>query len=232
MKQFGLIKNLPFSYGPLAIMGKMLMACFLICASNVKADGRIDILMLGDSLTHGYGLIPENGLVPQLQRYVNSQRDDVRLINAGVSGDTTAGGLERVAWSIAPGLDAAVVALGGNDVLRGIAPEVTRANLMGILDELQMAQVELLLVGTHAPNNYGPDYKQKFDQIFPELAEKYDALYFPSYFEPFITDGQLDQSALQYFQPDGIHPNALGVKMVVESVAPVLLEMISRTASK
>jgi acyl-CoA thioesterase-1 len=231
MKQFGLTMKLPLSYGPLAIMGKMLMACFLIFASIAKADERIDVLMLGDSLTHGYGLVAENGLVPQLQRYVNSQRDDVRLINAGVSGDTTAGGLERVAWSIEPGLDAAVVALGGNDVLRGIAPEVVRANLMGILDELQKAQVAFLVVGTHAPNNYGPDYKQQFDQIFPELAELYGALYIPSFFEPFITDGQLDQNAYQYFQPDGIHPNAAGVKMVVEAVGPIFLEMIATAAS-
>ena len=129
---------------------------FSDCASIAKADDRIDVLMLGDSLTHGYGLVPENGLVPQLQRYVNSQREGVRLINAGVSGDTTAGGLERVAWSIEPGLDAAVVALGGNDVLRGIAPEVARANLMGILDELQKAQVALLVVGTHAPKIMAP----------------------------------------------------------------------------
>jgi acyl-CoA thioesterase-1 len=231
MKQFGLRVNLPFSYGPLAIMGKVLMACFLTCASIAKGDERVDVLMLGDSLTHGYGLVAENGLVPQLQRYVNSQRDDVRLINAGVSGDTTAGGLERVAWSIEPGLDAAVVALGGNDVLRGIAPEVVRANLIGILDELQRAHLAFLVVGTHAPNNYGPEYKQQFDQIFPELAEHYGALYIPSFFEPFTTDGQLDQNASQYFQPDGIHPNAAGVKMVVESVGPIFLEMIATVAS-
>jgi len=166
-----------------------------------------------------------------LQRYIDAQRDDVRVINAGVSGDTTAGGLERVAWSIEPGLDAAVVALGGNDVLRGIAPDVVRSNLIGILEELQKAQVALLIVGTYAPNNYGPDYKQQFDQIFPELAEQYEALYIPSYFDPFITDGQLDQNASQYFQPDGIHPNAVGVKMVVESAAPIFLELIEQAAA-
>ena len=140
------------------------------------------------------------------------------------------GGLERVAWSIEPGLDAAVVALGGNDVLRGIAPEVARANLMGILNELQKAQVAILVVGTHAPYNYGPDYKQQFDQIFPQLAEQFGAFYIPSFFEPFITDGQLDESASQYFQPDGIHPNATGVKMVVESVGPMFMEMIAQAA--
>ena len=231
MKQLGLIVNLPLSYGPLAIMGKMLLVCFVMCASIIKADERVDVLMLGDSLTQGYGLVPKNGLVPQLQRYVNAQRDDVRLINAGVSGDTTAGGLERVAWSIEPGLDAAVIALGGNDILRGIAPEVVRANLTGILDELQKAQVVLLVVGTHAPNNYGPDYKQQFDQIFPELAEEYGALYIPSFFEPFFTDGQLNESASQYFQPDGIHPNAEGVKIVIESIAPVFLKFVAQASS-
>lgn len=212
-------------------MGKMLVLCFLFYATIVKADDRVDVLMLGDSLTQGYGLLAENGLVPQLQRYIDAQRDDVRVINAGVSGDTTAGGLERVAWSIEPGLDAAVVALGGNDVLRGITPDVVRSNLIGILEELQKAQVALLIVGTYAPNNYGPDYKQQFDQIFPELAEQYEALYIPSYFDPFITDGQLDQNASQYFQPDGIHPNAVGVKMVVESAAPIFLELIEQAAA-
>jgi len=212
-------------------MGKMLVICFLFYATIVKADDRVDVLMLGDSLTQGYGLLAENGLVPQLQRYIDAQRDDVRVINAGVSGDTTAGGLERVAWSVEPGLDAAVVALGGNDVLRGIAPDVVRSNLIGILEELQKAQVALLIVGTYAPNNYGPDYKQQFDQIFPELAEQYEALYIPSYFDPFITDGQLDQNASQYFQPDGIHPNAVGVKMVVESAAPIFLELIEQAAA-
>lgn len=231
MKQLGLIMNLHPSYGPFAIMGKMLVLCFLFYATIVKADDRVDVLMLGDSLTQGYGLLAENGLVPQLQRYIDAQRDDVRVINAGVSGDTTAGGLERVAWSIEPGLDAAVVALGGNDVLRGIAPDVVRSNLIGILEELQKAQVALLIVGTYAPNNYGPDYKQQFDQIFPELAEQYEALYIPSYFDPFITDGQLDQNASQYFQPDGIHPNAVGVKMVVESAAPIFLELIEQAAA-
>jgi len=212
-------------------MGKMLVLCFLFYATIVKADDRVDVLMLGDSLTQGYGLLAENGLVPQLQRYIDAQRDDVRVINAGVSGDTTAGGLERVAWSIEPGLDAAVVALGGNDVLRGIAPDVVRSNLIGILEELQKAQVALLIVGTYAPNNYGRDYKQQFDQIFPELAEQYEALYIPSYFDPFITDGQLDQNASQYFQPDGIHPNAVGVKMVIESAAPIFLELIEQAAA-
>ena len=116
-------------------------------------------------------------------------------------------------------------------MLRGIATEVARANLMGILAELQKAQVAILVVGTHAPNNYGPDYKQQFDQIFPQLAEQYGALYIPSFFEPFITDGQLDESASQYFQADGIHPNATGVKMVVESVGPIFMEMIAQAAS-
>ena len=160
---------------------------------------------------------------------MNSQRDGVRLINAGVSGDTTAGGLERVAWSIEPGLDAAVVALGGNDVLRGIAPEVARANLMGILDELQKAQVAILVVGTHAPTIMAPITNSSLTKFFPSWRNSMVRLIF-QFFEPFITDGQLDESASQYFQPDGIHPNATGVKMVVESVGPIVMEMIAQAA--
>ena len=228
MKQISLIFNLPFSYGPCAFLGKMLAICFLSCATIVKADDRIDILMIGDSLTQGYGLIEQEGLVPQLRGFLSTNAHDVRLINAGVSGDTTAGGLERVAWSLEPGLEGAVVALGGNDMLRGIAPNVVRQNLVGILDELKGANLQIMVIGTYAPTNYGPEYKKEFDQIFPELAQNYDAIYVPSFFEPFITEGQLGQTASKFFQPDGLHPNAEGVKIVVESIGPSFLELVSR----
>ena len=145
----------------------------------------------------------------------------MRLINAGVSGDTTAGGLERVAWSIEPDWT--------RRLLRWVVttccvalPRSSPREPDGHFGRIAEGPSYNLVVGTHAPNNYGPDYKQQFDQIFPQLAEQYGASYIPSFFEPFITDGQLDESASQYFQPDGIHPNATGVKMVVEFVGPSL----------
>ena len=203
MKRNGLELNLLVSYGPLTHLGKILSLSFLTSVSTVDADERVDILMIGDSLTQGYGLKEQDGLVPQMSEYAFRQGYSIRLINAGVSGDTTAGGLERIAWSMEPGLDAAIVALGGNDILRGIAPEVVRANMIGILEVIKEANIPLMIVGSYAPNNYGSDYKEDFDRIFPELAQDYDALYLSSLFDPFIANGDFNQnmSCLLYTSP-------------------------------
>lgn len=232
MKRNSLELNLLFSYGPLTHLGKILSLSFLTSVSTVDADERVDILMIGDSLTQGYGLKEQDGLVPQMSEYAFRQGYSIRLINAGVSGDTTAGGLERIAWSMEPGLDAAIVALGGNDLLRGIAPEVVRANMIGILEVIKEANIPLMIVGSYAPNNYGSDYKKDFDRIFPELAQGYDALYLSSLFDPFIANGDLNQNMSQFFQADGIHPNAEGVTRIIESIGPVFLKLIEATSQK
>ena len=232
MKRNSLVLNLLFSYGPLAHLGKILALSFLISVSIVDADERVDILMIGDSLTQGYGLKEQDGLVHQMSEYALSQGYSIRLINAGVSGDTTAGGLERIAWSMEPGLDAAIVALGGNDMLRGIAPEVVRTNMIGILEVIKEANIPLMIVGSYAPNNYGSDYKEDFDRIFPELAQDYDALYLSSLFDPFIINGGLNRNMSQFFQADGLHPNAEGVTKIIDSIGPVFLELIEATSQK
>ena len=232
MKRNSLELNLLVSYGPLAHLGKILALSFLTSVSTVDADERVNILMIGDSLTQGYGLKEQDGLVPQMTEYAFRQGYSIRLINAGVSGDTTAGGLERVAWSMEPGLDAAIVALGGNDMLRGIAPEVVRANMIGILEVIKEANIPLMIVGSYAPNNYGSDYKEDFDRIFPELAQNYDALYLSSLFDPFIANGDLNQNMSQFFQADGLHPNAEGVTKIIDSIGPVFLELIEATFQK
>lgn len=232
MKRNSLVLNLLFSYGPLAHLGKILALSFLTSVSIVDADERVDILMIGDSLTQGYGLKEQDGLVHQMSEYALSQGYSIRLINAGVSGDTTAGGLERIAWSMEPGLDAAIVALGGNDMLRGIAPEVVRTNMIGILEVIKEANIPLMIVGSYAPNNYGSDYKEDFDRIFPELAQDYDALYLSSLFDPFIINGGLNQNMSQFFQADGLHPNAEGVTKIIDSIGPVFLELIEATSQK
>ena len=232
MKRNSLELNLLFSYGPLTHLGKILSLSFLTSVSTVDADERVDILMIGDSLTQGDGLKEQDGLVPQMSEYAFRQGYSIRLINAGVSGDTTAGGLERIAWSMEPGLDAAIVALGGNDMLRGIAPEVVRASMIGILEVIKEANIPLMIVGSYAPNNYGSDYKKDFDRIFPELAQGYDALYLSSLFDPFIANGDLNQNMSQFFQADGIHPNAEGVTRIIESIGPVFLKLIEATSQK
>ena len=142
----------------------------------------IQVVAFGDSLTQGYGLQVKDGFVPQLRAWADAQGLEVALSNAGVSGDTTAGGLSRVAWTLTPDVEAMIVTLGGNDVLRGIDPAVSRANLHGILSEAKAADVTVLLIGMKAPGNFGPDYKAEFDSMYPELAEEFNAVFLDSFF--------------------------------------------------
>jgi len=185
----------------------------------------VTIAALGDSLTQGYGLAPEDGFVPQLEAWLTGQGADVKIINAGVSGDTTAGGLSRVDWTLTPEVDAMIVALGGNDLLRGIDPEVSRANLRGILEAAEAAEVEVLLVGLEAAGNYGPDYKQAFDAMYPDLAEEFGTLYAESFFAG-MDEGQSLSDAAVLMQPDRIHPNAEGVRRIVEGLGPQVLSLV------
>jgi acyl-CoA thioesterase-1 len=204
-------------------MGKALavMACL---AGPALADDPVTVLALGDSLTQGYGLPQEQGFVPQLRNWLADQGVEARIVNGGVSGDTTAGGAARIDWSLTPEVDAMIVALGGNDLLRGIDPEVARDNLDRILKAAEANAVEVLLVGMDAPGNYGAAYKTAFDAIYPELAEEYDTLYAPDFFAG-LGDGT--PSELQpFFQQDGIHPNADGVSRIVEDLGPHVRRLI------
>lgn len=200
-------------------MRKAVLMFVALCPAVVVAD-EVVIAALGDSLTQGYGLPQEQGFVPQLQNWLDGRGVDARLINAGVSGDTTAGGLARVAWTITPEVDALIVALGGNDLLRGLDPAVSRENVAGILQAAADAQVDILLVGMRAPGNFGPDYKATFDAIYPELAAQYGTLYAPDFFEGLQAEGGDPASVRAYMQPDGIHPNADGVERIVEALGP------------
>tara|TARA_R110002020_G_scaffold233701_4_gene445556 strand:+ start:12156 stop:12761 length:606 start_codon:yes stop_codon:yes gene_type:complete len=191
------------------------------------------IAALGDSLTQGYGLPQEDGFVPQLQDWLEGEGADVRLINAGVSGDTTAGGLSRVGWTLEPEVDAMIVALGGNDLLRGLDPAQARSNIDGILQAAEAADVEVLLIGMQAPGNFGADYKAQFDAIYPELAKAYGTVYLESFFAGLVDEGMpIDPAALRaWFQADGIHPNAEGVARIVEAVGPQVLTLIEQAQS-
>ncbi len=206
-------------------MRKVLIGIVMSLPLSVAAD-EIVVAALGDSLTQGYGLVAEDGFVPQLQSWLDAQGVEVRLVNAGVSGDTTTGGLSRVGWTLTPDVDAMIVALGGNDVLRGIDPAVSRANIEGILQAAQEADVEVLLVGMHAPGNFGPDYKEAFDAIYPELSQAYDTLYVQSFFDGLQVQGDDPASVRAFMQPDGIHPNAEGVLRIVEELGPKVAELV------
>ncbi|MBM1634268.1 arylesterase [Sulfitobacter mediterraneus] len=209
---------------------RKVMIGFLACFAGTAQADEVVIAALGDSLTQGYGLPAEQGFVPQLQAWLDANGADVRLINAGVSGDTTAGGLSRVDWTLTPDVDGMIVALGGNDVLRGLPPEQARQNLTGILTAAQAAEVEVLLVGMQAPGNYGEDYKADFEAIYPDLAKDFETLYLESFFAG-LTEGEENEDLSAYralFQGDGVHPNAEGVAMIVARFGPELLELVNQ----
>ena len=204
-----------------------LFAAVLILAAPALAEP-VTVAALGDSLTQGYGLVPDQGFVPQLERWLTQQGAEVTILNAGVSGDTTQGGLSRVGWTLTPEVDAMIVALGGNDLLRGIDPAVSRANLDGILSAAAEADVPVLLVGMSAPGNYGADYKAAFDAIYPDLAAAYGALHYPDFLGPIAAEADRQDAMRRYMQPDGLHPSAEGVALIVEAMGPAVLELVER----
>lgn len=205
------------------------LAAVLTLAGPVAAD-EVTLLVLGDSLIQGYGLPAEDGFVPQMQAWLDARGHEVTLINAGVSGDTTAGGLSRVEWSLTPEVDAMIVALGGNDVLRGIDPGVARANLDGILDVAKRQGIASMLVPMQAPGNYGADYKTAFDGMYPDLATQYAAQEAPGFFEILMEGGTDPMAAKGLMQSDGIHPNARGVARIVAGIGPHVEQLIATVA--
>ena len=188
----------------------------------------VEILALGDSLTQGYGLPVDEGYVPQLEAWLTERGHKVKIVNGGVSGDTTRGGLSRVAWSLTDEIDAMIVTLGGNDLLRGLDPADSRANMRGILEEGQAAGVEMLVVGLTASTNYGIEYKEDFEAIYPELSEEFGTLYEPNFFAGLMEEGGDPSLSLQYMQADGIHPAAEGVARIVEAIGPRVEELIAQ----
>ena len=187
-----------------------------------------EVVMLGDSLTQGYGLPEGDGLVPQLQAWLDAEGVSAKLVNMGVSGDTTAGGLSRVAWSLTPETKAVVVALGGNDLLRGLPPQDVRANLDAILAEITGRDLPVLLLGLPAPTNYGVDWATQFNAIFPDLAAKYDVLMDPNQLAPLAALSPDERNAQGLMQDDGIHPSAKGVALEVEHLGPLVKALLAQ----
>jgi acyl-CoA thioesterase-1 len=181
------------------------------------------ILALGDSLTAGFGLAPDEAFPPRLQARLGALGIAAEVINAGVSGDTTAGGLARLDWALADHPGYAIVELGANDMLRGLDPQQAKANLDRILTKLAAAQVKVLLAGMMALGNWGREYAAEFTAIYPALAEKHHvALY------PFFLEGMALDPALTL--PDGLHPNARGVEVIVEHITPHVVRLLGAKA--
>ncbi|MGB3313639.1 MAG: arylesterase [Albidovulum sp.] len=188
----------------------------------------VTLVAFGDSLTAGYGLPPYDGFVPQLQAWLDDHGAEVTVINAGVSGDTTAGGLARIDWTLTPDVDAMILTLGGNDLLRGLPPEEARGNMDAILARIEGKGIPVLLVPMSAPGNYGPDYKTRFDAIYPELAVAHDAILTQPFLTPILSLPDRAKALADYVQPDGLHPNRDGVALVVETLGPQVLTLLDR----
>ena len=181
--------------------------------ANTGTGAPLRLLALGDSLTAGYGLRETEGFTRQLEKALNARGWRVRVLNAGVSGDTTAGGRERLDWALQDKPDAALVALGANDALRALDPDAAEANLDAILQGLRTARVPTLLIGMLAPPNLGPAYAARFNPLYGRLAARHQV---PLY--PFFLEGVAGAPGLN--QADGLHPNAAGVAVMVNGVLP------------
>jgi acyl-CoA thioesterase I len=203
-----------------------------LLASGIAAAEPVTVVALGDSLTAGYGLADQTqGLVPVLEGWLKAKGHDVVVQNAGVSGDTSAGGLARVGWALGPEADALIVTLGGNDLLRGLDPAGSKANLDGILKEAAARKLPVLLVSMKAPGNFGPEYKAAFDAMYGELAVQYDALLADDFFGGLRAAGAdpTDPASMAAFmQADGLHPNPEGVKLIVEGLGPKVEELLAK----
>ena len=195
------------------------MIAALVMAATASDAATVKILALGTSLTQGLGVPPGLDLTAVLEARLKASGLDVKFINAGVSGDTSAGGLARLDWSLAEHPQAAIIELGSNDALRGQAPSETEKNLSAILGRLKSEHVSVLLTGMKAPRNLGPEYAAQFDAIYPKLAKEYGVMFYP-----FILDGVATNPKLN--QADGIHPNPAGVKIIAERMLPYVKRLV------
>lgn len=207
--------------GAVNVVAAQVLLLFLLLVAAMPAAGAdpVRILAFGDSLTAGYGLPEAEGFPAQLEAALAAAGVEAEVINGGVSGDTTAGGLARLDWALADDPDVVILELGANDGLRGLRPAETRANLDAILTRLGEEGIAVLLAGMLAPPNLGREFGEAFNAMFPALAEEHSVAFYP-----FFLDGVAIDPALN--QPDGIHPNAAGVAVIVERILPHLLAVI------
>lgn len=202
------------------------LAAFLSISATAPAQDRtVNLVGFGDSLMAGYQLAEKEGLPAQLQSKLREAGVNVKIDNAGVSGDTTQGGLARVDWSVPDGTDGVILELGANDALRAVAPEQTEKNLDEIITKLKARGISVLLVGMLAPPNLGGDYAERFNPLYKRLAEKHGLLLYP-----FVLDGVVTQASLQL--EDGMHPNAKGVGVMAERMLPLVKQFIETIQRK
>ena len=219
---FAAVLLLPLVFGPAQAGGSRAGAS----RADPNSVPAFRLLAFGDSLIHGFGLAAGQTLPERLEAALRAQGHSVEVINGGNSGDTTASGRARLDWALGGGrIDLALVALGGNDALRGLDPAATYDNLDAILTRLEAAGLPVLLAGMLAPRNLGADYTAEFDAVFPRLAETHGVAFYP-----FLLDGVALDPALN--QADGIHPNAAGVEVIVERLVPRLGAMIEALAER
>ena len=221
---------LSIGYGRFAAAVNSLLVTILLCLSAAYAQSTpaqstpVKLAILGDSLAAGYGVKPGQSVPARLEAALKAQGRNVTVINHGVSGDTTAGGLDRVDWMLADKPDIVMVELGANDALRGLDPAAAERNLDAIIAKLKTAGVTVWLAGMLAPRNFGPEYAQQFDGLYKRLAEKYNV---PLY--PFFLDGVAQDVALN--QADGLHPNPKGVDIIVERLLPFVTKNLDDYAA-
>lgn len=218
----------PRRYGDAGVLVNIMAAlclCVTLAGPSALAGPVPRILAFGDSLTAGLGLTPDAAFPARLEAVLRSDGIDAKVINGGVSGETTAGGVARLDWALGDRPDLVILELGANDALRGIDPHVAYANLDKILARLKASGAKVLLTGMLAPPNWGRDYQREFAAIFPTLADKYQV---PLY--PFFLDGVATNPSLN--QPDGLHPNAEGAALIATKLAPYVERLLkSETAT-
>jgi acyl-CoA thioesterase-1 len=197
--------------------------CF---SAQARADQNETVIVaLGDSLTSGFGLPNDKAFPSQLETALKERGHKVRIVNAGVSGDTASAALRRLDWALDGDTDAVIVELGGNDALQGLPPESTKAALAEILERLQKRNLPVLLAGMEAPRNLGKDYVTAFGAIYPALAAQYDVLLYPFFLEGAALNAEL-------MQRDGIHPNAEGVGVIVDNILPQVEALLAASQIK
>ncbi|MBR1176433.1 arylesterase [Bradyrhizobium sp. KB893862 SZCCT0404] len=195
----------------------VLMLALMTMATPAWAEATkpLKLVVLGDSLSAGLGLPAQDAFPTKLQKALQTKGIAVDMTNAGVSGDTSSGGRDRLDWSVPDGTDGVIVELGANDALRGIDPALTRTALTDIVQRLKARRIPVMLCGMVAPPNYGADYAARFNSIYPDLAKKFDVPLYPFFLEGVAADAKLNQA-------DGIHPTAAGVDIIVGNIMPTV----------
>ena len=204
-------------FAHMLVLGLMLLAPVTAFAQATAAqEGKpVKMVVLGDSLSAGLGLSAPAAFPARLQKALQTKGIAVDMINAGVSGDTSSGGRDRLDWSVPEGTEAVIVELGANDALRGVDPKVTRSALTDILTRLKARKIAVLLCGMYAPPNYGTDYAARFNAIYPDIAKEFGVPLYPFFLEGVATEARLNQ-------PDGLHPTAEGIDVIVKNILPAV----------